>query len=310
MSRNYGLGSRDMAKAGRFALNAAAARGELSYSSAATIADRWAVFADWSRERGDKYMEYVDRADVIAYGQDLATLVSAGEMSPATAQNYLSAVNTVMSLATAGRWESVSPTRDCGIAHRSTIRESVPGALDREVYSRALEAVRETVGDRAAAVVELCRELGLRSKEASLLDARAALQEALKTGSVTISDGTKGGRTREVAISSPRALDALERASIAQGDARSMIPAGMSWREWREGELRDARETVQEHTGGGLHDLRAAWACERYTELTGKDAPVVGGEPLDRAGDRDALMTLSGELGHGRIDVLTEYIGR
>jgi site-specific recombinase XerC len=281
----------------------------MSFSTAATIADRFSVFAQWSEANGDKYMEYVSREDVIAYGQELAERVESGEMSEAYAQNLVSAVNTVMSLATQGRWESVSPTKECGIEQRSTARDEAPRGLDREIYSRALEAVRQELGDRAAAVVELCRELGLRSKEASLLDARSAALEASERGYVTISEGTKGGRTREVPIASPRALEALERASAAQGGDRSLIPADQSWRQWREGALRDAREIVQEHTGGGLHDLRSAWACERFSELTGHDAPVAGGY-LDRESDREAMTQLAEELGHGRTDVLHEYIGR
>ena len=107
------------------------------------------------------------------------------------------------------------------------------------------------MGERAGAVVELARELGLRSKEASLLDARAALAEASERGAVTITEGSKGGREREVPITSPGQVQALERAAQAQGDARAVMPPGENWKTWREGELREAREVVQEHTTCG-----------------------------------------------------------
>jgi integrase len=308
---NYGLGSRNAAKAGAFALNNAARAGLMSYSTAATVADRWAQFVEWARqEEGAKWMEDYSREMVVEYGQELAERVAAGEMSPATAQNYVSAVNTVMNLATSGQWESVSPTHDCGIAERSAIREEAPGALDREAYERALNAVRDQLGERAAAVVELAREFGLRSKEASLIDARAALAEALSRGVITVSEGTKGGRDREVPVTSEKQLEALSRASEAQSSDRSMIPASESWKTWREGTLRDAREIVQQHTGGGLHDLRAAYACERYESLTGNPAPVAGGSGVDRELDREAREIIAEELGHGRIDVTNEYLGR
>lgn len=307
---NYGLQTRDMAKAGVFAANAAARDGSLSYASAATIGERWGQFADWARaEEGIKWMEDVDRETVVAYGQELAERVAAGEMAASTAQNYLSAVNTVMGLATKGQWESVSPTKDCGIDQRSSIRESAPGALDREAYSRALDAVRSELGDRAAAVVDLAREFGLRSKEASLIDARAAYAEALSRGVISVSEGTKGGRHREIPITSEKQLVALFNASQAQGSDRSMIPADQTWKSWREGTLRDAREIVQQHTGGGLHDLRSAYACERYEQLTGHAAPVAGGELADRQADREAREQIALELGHGRVDVVSEYVG-
>lgn len=306
---NYGLQTRDMAKAGVFAANNAARDGSLSYSSAATIGDRWQAFAEWAREEGVRWLEDVDRGLVTEYGQELAEKVEAGEMAASTAQNYLSAVNTVMGLATHGQWESVSPTRECGIPERSTIREEAPAALDRETYGRALDAVRDALGDRAAAIVELAREFGLRSKESSLLDARSAYAEAVERGFVTVSEGTKGGREREVPITSDRQIAALERAAVAQGQDRSMIPAGETWKSWREGTLRDAREIVQQHTGGGLHDLRSAYACERYQQLTGHAAPVAGGSIVDRAADREAREQIAQELGHGRIDVVSEYVG-
>jgi len=309
MSRNFGLGSRVMADAGRMALDRAAGRGQISFSTAASQADRWASFSTWAKEQGVGRMERIDGEMVRAYGRELADQVKAGNLAPATAQNYVSAVNAVMSLATKGAWESVSPTKHCGIEQRSAIREDAPGALDRAAVGRAVETVRDHVGDRAGSVVELARELGLRSKEASLLDARAALAEASERGVVTIAEGTKGGREREVPITSEAQLGALERAAQAQGDARAVMPPGENWQSWREGQLRDARELVQAATGGGLHDLRAAYACERYQALTGHPAPCAGGQIEDRQRDQTARLTVAEELGHGRAEVAAEYIG-
>lgn len=99
--------------------------------------------------------------------------------------------------------------------------------------------------------MELCRELGLRSKEASLIDARAALAEAQERGAITVDAGTKGGREREVPITSEAQVQALERAASAQGGDRSMVPEGQSWASWREGELRDARELCKPPPAAG-----------------------------------------------------------
>ena len=309
MSRNFGLGQRDMGKAGEVALQNSAKAGDVSFSTAATNSERWQSFTAWAKEEGIKKMENVSQENVIKYGQELAEKVSNREMSAATAQNYISAINSVMSIATKGDWKSVSPTKDCDIAQRSAVRQDAPGALDRSAYGRAVEAVRDQVGERAGAVVELARELGLRSKEASLLDARAALAQAKARGAVTITDGTKGGREREVPITSEAQVQALERAAQAQGDARAVMPADQNWQSWREGGLRDARELVQEHTSGGLHDLRAAYACERYEALTGHAAPCAGGEITDRDKDAAARLAVAEELGHGRAEVTAEYVG-
>lgn len=309
MSRNFGLGSRDMGTAGQFALNNSAREGAVSFSTAATNGERWESFAAWAKDEGVKKMENVTPELVKEYGQELADKVKNGELSASTAQNYVSAVNSVMNIATNNEWKSVSPTKDCNIDQRSHVRKDAPGALDRSASGRAVEAVRAEVGERAGAVVELCRELGLRSKEASLIDARAALAEAKERGAVTVDAGTKGGREREVPITSPGQVQALERAAQAQGEARAVMPPGESWKSWRAGELRDARELVQANTGGGLHDLRAAYACERYEALAGHAAPCAGGEITDKAMDAAARLAVAEELGHGRIDVIAEYVG-
>lgn len=81
---------------------------------------------------------------------------------------------------------------------------------------------------RAAIVAELARELGLRSKEASLLDANKALREAGKQGSIRISDGTKGGRVRELTVTQQQ-ISVLAKAAAIQGTNRSIMPANIDW---------------------------------------------------------------------------------
>ena len=137
MSRNFGLGSRDMGTAGQYALNNSARDGAVSFCTAATNGDRWESFAAWAKDEGVKKMENVTPELVKEYGQELAEKVKNGEMAASTAQNYVSAVNSVMNIATNNEWKSVSPTKDCGIDQRSHVREDAPGALDRDASARA-----------------------------------------------------------------------------------------------------------------------------------------------------------------------------
>ena len=121
--------------------------GGVSFSTAATNADRWNDFTSWAREQGIKRMEDVTPEAVRDYGLQLATRVEDGQLQASTAQNRVSAVNSVMGMATRGEWRSVSPTKECGIQERCAVREDAPGALDRAAYGQALNAVREQVGD-------------------------------------------------------------------------------------------------------------------------------------------------------------------
>lgn len=309
MSRNFGIGQRDMSRAGNLALDRSRQNKAVSYSTAATQGARWDSFCSWAKEKGVKKMENVTADFVIEYGKYLALDVNSEKMAAATAQNYVSAVNSVMSIATKGSWISVSPTRDCGIKNRSSIRTDAPAAIDRNTFEKSLQLVREKVGERAASVVELARDFGLRSKEASLLNVRSALDQAERYGYIKISDGTKGGLDRTIKITDPQKIETLSRAEQAQGSARSLMPETSNWKTWREGDLRTAREIVQSVTHGGLHDLRSAYACERYQMITGQEAPCAGGIIHNKEIDRSARLEIARELGHQRIDVVSEYIG-
>ncbi len=65
-----------------------------------------------------------------------------------------------------------------------------------------------------------------------------------------------------------------------------------------------------EHNIKGFHELRAAYACERYHQITHHPAPVNGGSnQLDQQLDNEARVTISYELGHGRIEIAAAYIG-
>jgi hypothetical protein len=60
----------------------------------------------------------------------------------------------------------------------------------------------------------------------------------------------------------------------------------------------------------GFHDMRAAYACERYQAITGHPAPVITGiRQADKALDKKARILLAQELGHNRTDVVAAYIG-
>jgi hypothetical protein len=213
---NYGLGNRDMARAGYNALQRD--RSGRSFSGLATTALRWGRFCARARGRGIKRMEKIGKADVVRRGVELAGQVKAGRMAESTAQNYVSAVNTVMAIARGDRAVGVSPTADGGIGCRTGIA-TASRAVGEAEHKDALERLPERLG----ALLELERHLGLRFKESALPDASAALKTALSEGRVRIVDGTKGGRPRMVPVVRAEQLAALAVAAAIQ-DGRSMAP--------------------------------------------------------------------------------------
>lgn len=303
-ARNLGLGSRQPSTAGKFAL----ADKNLSFSSAATIAERWNQFAYFMEKNGIRDMKDVGRSTVIEYGRYLANRIGNEEISIPYAQNLISAVNTVMTMATLGTWASVSPTKECGIPERSNIRTTPPSGLNREEFYGAIEKLNAHQLPEGKAVAILARELGLRTKEAALLDSKKALSEAKENKSINITRGTKGGRKRKIPITSETQMRALELSQTIQGNNNCLIPKGITWAKFRSEQLRKTREILQQHGITRLHDLRSAYACERYEQLSGHPAPVLG-DTNEGALGHMARIQISAELGHGRIDVTNAYLG-
>lgn len=311
--RNHGLRSRDIASALK---NALIERGQ-SYKSVATNASHLRDFSQNLKDQGIKDLRKLERTHVQNYAENLRISVERGEISPSTAQNRLSAVNVSLEQARQNKDLHVSGVRDANLQSRTHV-----AAHDKSLPLESHRAICDAVSDRLSAQMNLQRELGLRFKESCLLNARAALAEAQKNGSVTISDGTKGGRSRSVPISQPGQIAALERGASIQGMERSLVPATQRFSEYQ----RAAYEEISKH-GISFHSERHAFANDRFSILTGLDSPVrfdtasylswegyacktlqISSEELKLMVD-SARLQLSEELGHGRIQVTSAYLG-
>lgn len=305
---NFGLETRDLAKAGRFALRRACMSKQVSFATAATDASRWQRFAAYAIDHGVRWMENISADLVRAYGSELACLVQDDEMEAAYAQNLISAVNTVMNLATRGRWLSVSPTQ-CGVPERQHVRHRIPDGYDKAVTADGIQALCDAGMSRAAGVAQLAREFNVRLKEGAMLDCKAALREARKSREITVVRGTKGGKKRIIPVLKSTQTAALEAVAAIQGTDACLIPRDQNWSQFRDGEIRAARPLLKVSGISNFRELRTANACERYRDRTGCDAPVFQTARADPSVDRDARLQGAKELGHGRIEITNCYIG-
>jgi len=307
-NRNFGYG-KSFAWAGKNALKERYGQGHMATQAA--HAARWNRFVEFARSEGTRDARNVTRELVLEYAASLAAQIESGAMSIQYAQNLVSTVNVVLETMRHDRQLRLSPARLLG--QRVNVRQHAPASLDRRLVADRLARLDERGHERVSAVASLARELGLRFREASLLNAREAQRQALETGRVDITRGTKGGRGKEIARSipvTPIAFAALARGAALQGDGSSLIPATMTFREWRDHAYGVWSRAKSGSRLTGFHDLRVAYACERYEVLTGAPAPVVAGKRIaDRATDRAARLIIAGELGHGRISVGTAYLG-
>ena len=121
---------------------------------------------------------------------------------------------------------------------------------------------------------------------------------------------TKGGKAREIPITTDKQRELLEEAKALVGDS-SLIPEGMSYYE----HVQVYKHSIAKAKLGRLHGLRHNYAQWRYKQLSGMDAPAVSGVKYADLSDHEKLMDtlareiVSRELGHSRLDVTNVYLG-
>jgi hypothetical protein len=217
-ARNFGFG-KNLDYAGREALRAYYADGH--YGSVAAHGDRWHQFAQWAKGEGIKDLSKVDQqATAERYAQHVAARVQVQDIGIQYGQNLISTVNVTLAALRGDDRVRVSPSAVVG--ERSQVRTVAPGALDRvgSLKRRGLEGKRMP---RAAAVLELARDFGVRREEAVKADLDRWQREADRFGRVNVQDGTKGGRD------APRwvPVGAQQRETLAAGNRRGRRVPGI-----------------------------------------------------------------------------------
>ena len=314
--RNFGYG-RQLSYAGPQALKDMFGGGH--YGTVKAHSDRWQAFVRWCRSEdgpGFNDARQIDRQTLLDYAGYLRQQVEQGELAIATAQNRLSSANRTMAALRGDQYVKVSsPSKALGL-QRTTVRTAAPQGQDREQVKRIVEALCEHQLPRAAAIVQLARATGMRLREAILADLPRLKHEAEQYGKINIQDGTKGGRS---GASAPRWIreddhirDALRFAEkVSPDDSRNLLAPNERYLDFLQGIVGPARDILYKNNLKGFHELRAAYACERYEQITHHPAPINGGHcyQLNRHLDQEARVQISYELGHGRIGVVSAYIG-
>ncbi|OYU07438.1 MAG: integrase [Pseudomonas sp. PGPPP1] len=314
--RNFGYG-RQLSYAGPQALRDLFGGGH--YATVKAHSDRWLAFVRWCRSEdgpGINDARQIDRQTLLDYAEHLRHLVERSDLAIATAQNRLSSVNRTLAALRGDQYVKVpSPNKALGM-RRTSVRRSAPQGQDREHVKSVVEVLCAHQQPRAAAIAQLARATGMRLREAILTDLPRLKREVEQYGKINIQDGTKGGRS---GASAPRWItaddhirDALRFAEhISPDGSRNLLAPNESYLDFQQRIVRPARDILHTLNLKGFHDLRAAYACERYEQITHYPAPVNGGHcyRLDRRLDQEARAQISYELGHGRIVVVAAYIG-
>ncbi|WP_434704626.1 integrase domain-containing protein [Pseudomonas sp. Z1-12] len=313
--RNFGYG-RQLSYAGPQALRDLFGGGH--YDTVKAHSDRWQAFVRWCRSEdgpGVNDARQIDRQTLLDYAGHLRKQVEQGDLAIATAQNRLSSVNRTMAALRRDRYVEVpSPSKALGL-QRTTVRTADPQGQNREQVMWVFEVLCEQ-HPRAASIALLARTTGMRLREAVLADLSRLKREAEHYGRINIQDGTKGGRS---GASAPRWIwvnDHIRKAlryaeQVSPTGSRNLLAPNESYLDFQKRIVRPARNILHTHNLKGFHELRAAYACERYEQITHHLAPINGGlcRRLAPQLDQLARSQISYELGHCRIDIVSAYIG-
>lgn len=243
-------------------------------------------------------------------------------LSVATIKNYLSGVR---ALCTAYGNDRIEPLNESfGVSNRVYVNNENK-AVPEDVFTQAVQALRDS-GDskkaRVALMLEYQRHLGLRLEESMKFN---PLRDDVGL-MVYISKGTKGGRPRWLSQMDGDKWDILQKgrkSDFYRWTTDSIIPKEMNDRAWVSYVYRTVRSVgLTREAGYTMHGLRHAYAHERFEQMTGFAPPVNfdsladyqenallrNGPDFKYAQDR-ARWFISEELGHGRIEIVSQYLG-
>lgn len=234
-----------------------------------------------------------------------------GRYTPKVAQNIISSVNMTM---TAFRYDKkiwLSPVKTVG--HRIDRRQTPPAALDTESVKKALWLLTERGHNLDVLLINFILLTGVRLKEACLQNYRNRLKEALTTGEIDITEGTKGGRgkyVKRLIAATPEIILVMKELVKYQGDHKSVIPVGTKSINFMNRFYSRWYRAAHQFGLKGFHDLRAAHACFLYASMTGYLAPIIDSENrAPKELDLEARQAITNILGHGRTDITNAYIG-
>ena len=206
--------------------------------------------------------------------------------------------------------------------HQGADRDRSWSALAIDVEAKVAEI--QEVDPWVAVQLELCHQFALRPNEArrlrphaAVVPRSAAIQRDAESAPdaeffLQVHEGTKGGRPRDVPITTDRQRELLER-------VKRMVVPGQFVGNPAQTAAQNRRRFyyVLERFGltkAGLgvvaHGLRHERANDRYQEVTGVPSPVRGGGEIARDLRKQGRHTVARLLGHNRARVTNCYLGQ
>jgi hypothetical protein len=304
--RNYGYG-RSLKYAAKQALKAFIGP---RFSTIASHCNRFNLFTDFCKKLNTNNAIYITQELFENYALVVQKRTFNGDISTHYAHNLISSVNVVMHAFRRDKQIWLSPKELFG--PRCHIRKIAPNMSIKDVKA-ACKKINAEVGSDIALLIWLARLLGLRLREAILIDAKKALRQAKKNRFVDIRRGTKGGRGKKIERlidSNKRIVFSLELAVISQGRRKSFIPEDEKLITFYRRIHKVVLPILKEFNINKIHDLRAAFACDEYEKELGVEAPLISDVSVKKTDEvKEKLKKVSKRLGHNREYIIDSYCG-
>jgi hypothetical protein len=224
------------------------------------------------------------------------------ELSPGTIKNRMAAL----------RWAVEKLGKDSIVA-----RTNAAYGIEDRVYVTNISKARQLGMDQLQRIRTPYAQMSLRLQAAFGLRREASIKIVpawADRGDVLVlkDSWNKGGREIRIPIRTAEQRQLLDEAkSLAKG--KSLVAPGYAtYRDY----LQHFRHECSRVGIHAFHGHRHLYAQERYKQLTGWECAAHGGPtakqltPQQKAVDRRARETISGELGHGREQITAVYLGR
>lgn len=257
---------------------------------------------------------------VTRYWRDEA---QADRMSPATIQTYFSFMKTFAGWI--GKPKLLKPI-GCYFDDPKLYQRTLANGVDKSWRAKGVDAasvIAEVAAydAHAAASLKLMQAFQLRFKEGVMFRPHTDVISAAQAGEpgdgpafyLDTHRGTKGGRERLLPIDNAARQSAIDYARrVAVGVDDSVSDPRLTLLQ----AMRRLRYVMERFgiTRAGLgvvpHGLRHQGAAEDFEQMTGVAPPIAGGPPIDADVDQQARLEISGRLGHGRVQIVSAYLGQ
>jgi hypothetical protein len=344
-SRNYGHGRRLIDHKTRVSLGELMARvnglGSKSVEQAASGLGKLAAFM--REEYQIQHLERVTPAIMAEWLEDLREQLRDGDLSRSATSSYIGVVNQVMRCI--GRGDLVLSTdKELSRGQKYTNKDLANNLESRLACQAWLLAEANRAEGRERLMLRgyaysdrLQLAVGLRLRESCLvkLPGKDPDSPLLPLGKF---DGTKNSRDRLATVLDQSAVREAREFVIANRDIYrrgSLVPHDMSWRDYRRwvygtiDKFRAETGFLEYHTHGGRHAYAQHMYSALWQERTGVNiecpvqSRIYGSDWIqDTANkvnlslpavlqiDREIRHAVSGDLGHGRIEIVSSYLGK